>query len=300
MSNHILAGVYAAALTPLQPDYAPDLEAIPHLLSFLTRRGCHGALLLGTTGEGPSFETSERARIFRAALEVRQEHPDFRLLAGTGTPSLTETTHLTKTAFDLGFEGAVVLPPYYFRQATDEGLLVWYRELINRAVPEDGYIFGYHIPTQSGVPLSLDLLSQLKDEFPSRFAGIKDSTGDPRFSQLLGERFGSEFVVLNGNDTLLSHALENRAAGCITAMGNLFSPDLRTVWDAHQRGEKALEAQGRLNVQRAVLNKYLPFAPTLKALLARLHDFPRWPVCPPLQPLPDGQLEQALQEFVQS
>jgi 4-hydroxy-tetrahydrodipicolinate synthase len=88
-SMNSLAGVYAAALTPLKADYSPDLQAIPGLLDFLARRGCHGALILGTTGEGPSFSPDERVEIFRAALEIRKLQPDFHLLAGTGTPSLT-------------------------------------------------------------------------------------------------------------------------------------------------------------------------------------------------------------------
>jgi 4-hydroxy-tetrahydrodipicolinate synthase len=92
---------------------------VPRLLDFLARRGCHGALLLGTTGEGPSFAPEERIAIFRAALEVQQTQPAFRLLAGTGTPSLEETIILTRAAFDLGMDGVVVLPPYYFRKITD-------------------------------------------------------------------------------------------------------------------------------------------------------------------------------------
>jgi 4-hydroxy-tetrahydrodipicolinate synthase len=298
MITHPLAGIYSAAITPLEGDSSPDLEAIPQYLSFLAKRGCHGALLLGTTGEGPSFEASERLDIFQAGLAVRQEHPNFRLLAGTGTPSLTETINLTKAAFEIGYDGVVVLPPYYFHQATEDGLLVWYRELIERAVPQDGFILGYHFPAQSGVPLSLKLLANLKDEFPDKFAGIKDSTGDPLFSQALGERFGSELVVLTGNDALLSHALENQASGSITAMSNLFSPDLRLVWEAHQQGEVAPQAQERLAAQRSVLSKYPPFAASIKALIARLHPFPLWHVRLPLQPFPENLTEQALQELI--
>ncbi|HBY08635.1 MAG TPA: hypothetical protein DEH22_12940 [Chloroflexi bacterium] len=297
MPNHILAGVYAAALTPLHADYTPDYAAIPQLLSFLAKRGCHGALLLGTTGEGPSFEARERLEIFRVGLEIRQEYPDFRLLAGTGTPSLTETIQLTRAAFDLGFDGAVVLPPYYYHQATAEGIFEWFHELILRAVPGDGCIFGYHIPAQSGVPLSLDLLEKLKGAFPDQFAGIKDSSGDPQFSQALGKRFGRDLVVLNGNDAQLSQALENQASGCITAMANLFSPDLRGVWEAYQQGQTAPEAQGRLSAQRTILSKYTPYAPSIKGIIARLHDFPHWPVRPPLQACPVEKIQLAVQEL---
>src|SRR5574337_791676 len=143
---HPLSGIYAAAVTPLYPDYSIDVSAIPYVLDFLARRGCHGALLFGTTGEGPSFAPEERIEACKAALKVRQAHPDFKLLLGTGTPSLDETAALTRAAFDLGFDGAVVLPPYYFRTVSDDGLFAWFSEVIKRAVPGDGALFGYHIP----------------------------------------------------------------------------------------------------------------------------------------------------------
>jgi 4-hydroxy-tetrahydrodipicolinate synthase len=296
-SAHPLAGVYAAALTPLNQDHDPDLAAIPELLNFLAKRGCHGALLLGTTGEGPSFSEEERLPIFQAALEVRQIHPDFRLLAGTGTPNLPETIRLTKAAFDLGFEGVVVLPPYYYHQAGTEGLYGWFCEVIERAVPKDGYLFGYHIPAQSRVPLPLDLLTQLKDTFPDQFAGIKDSSSDPHHAELVGQRFGNSLTVLTGNDSLMTYALEHHASGCITALANLFSPDLRLVWDAHQQGEKASEAQSRLNAYRTIMSQYTPYPPSIKALLPHFSSFPHWPVRLPLRPLALERTQQALEEL---
>ena len=292
-----LEGVYAASLTPLKDDYSPDLDALPPLLRFYAQRGCHGALLLGTTGEGPSFAPKERTAILQAALKIRQEYPDFRLMAGTGTPSLEETLSLTRDAFDLGFDAVVVLPPYYFRKVSDEGLFVWYKKIIEQAVPSDGAFLGYHIPAVSGVGLSFELLSQLKDGFPQRFYGIKDSTGDPNHAVQLGAHFGQDLTVLTGNDRLLSFAMENQATGCITAMANLYSPSLRKVWDAFQRGEADLETQAQLDTWRSVLDEYQPFAPTLKALLHNMHGFPQWAVRPPLLPLRDGLAHKALKEF---
>lgn len=294
--NH-LRGVYAAALTPLHQDFTPDVEALPLLLDFLARRGCHGALVLGTTGEGPSFAFKERLEIFRAALTIRQVHPEFRLLAGTGTPSLEETKELTRSAFDLGMDGVVVLPPYYFRKVSDAGLFAWFNVLLQSAVPAGGALLGYHIPPVSGVALSLDLLERLKEAHPERFAGIKDSSGEATHAQALGERFGSELVVFNGNDRLFSLALQAHASGCITAMSNLFSPDLRLVWDAFQAGQPNLPVQARLDACRLVMDRYPPAPPLLKALLHRLHQFPAWSVRPPLLPLPEETASQAEQEL---
>src|SRR5690606_22576207 len=130
-----------------------------------------GAVLFGTTGEGPSFSPAEREILMRAACAARETLPGFRLIAGTGTPSLSETIDLTRLAFDLGFEAALVVPPYYFRNASDNGLFLWYQELIQKAVPSDGYLLGYHFPRVAGIGLSIELLVRLKYSFPSTFAG---------------------------------------------------------------------------------------------------------------------------------
>jgi len=151
MTQHPLAGVYAAAVTPLKSDLLPDLDAVVPFLTFLASRGCDGALIFGTTGEGPSFSLKEREMVWKTAIRVREAYPNFRLLAGTGTPSLGETIDLTKLAFDLGFDAVVTLPPYYFRKVNDDGLFNWFEQVIHKSIPSDGFLFGYHIPAQLGL-----------------------------------------------------------------------------------------------------------------------------------------------------
>jgi len=297
-SGHPLAGVYAAAVTPIRAsDSTLDHESVPVLLSFLASRGCHGAVLFGTTGEGPSFSPFERESLMRSASAYRNQLPGFRLIAGTGTPSLSESIDLTKLAFDLGYEAALVVPPYYFRKATDDGLFTWFSELINKAVPKDRYILGYHFPNVAGIGFSIELLARLKKAFPTQFAGIKDSSHDADLARNLGEKFGDDLVVLTGTDTYLKMAMENKAAGCITAAANLISLDLREVWNLMNAGKDVSEAQERVSKQRHVLEKYPPFPPTIKALLHRLHGLPRWAVKPPLESISSELEEQALQEF---
>jgi 4-hydroxy-tetrahydrodipicolinate synthase len=193
-------------------------------------------------------------------------------------------------------EGVVVLPPYYFRKVSDDGLFAWFSQVIKRAVPVDGVLLGYHIPSMTGVPLSLDLLARLKDAFPDQFAGLKDSSADADHARLLGQRFGSDLMVFSGTDSLFSLALEQGASGCITALANLRSPDLRKVWEAFQAGGADPAAQRRLDVAREVMGRYPPNPPLYKALLARLHPFAHWPVRPPLLSMDVGRAEQALAE----
>ncbi len=283
--NHPLAGVYAAAVTPLTQYLRPDLEGLLTLLKFLAERGCHGALLLGTTGEGPSFSLDERRSILNAALGIKEIHPEFRLMAGTGMPSQEDTLQLTRQVFDWGYDGVVVLPPYYYRNATDDGLYTWFAGILSAAVPSTGAFLGYHIPGTSGVALSLDLLSRLKEAFPEQFLGIKDSSASLDHALALNDRFGADLFVLNGTDRLFTQALQAGASGCITAMANLVSPDLRIVWDRHQEGKTDLAAQARLSDARAVSERFPPAAALIKMLLSDFHDLPDWPVKPPLQPL---------------
>jgi 4-hydroxy-tetrahydrodipicolinate synthase len=297
--QHPLAGVYAAAVTPLRedPDSVLDLESVPLFMEFLASRGCHGIVLFGTTGEGPSFSPTEREMLMHAAREARESTPGFRLIAGTGTPSLSETIDLTRLAFDLGYDGVLVLPPYYFRNATDNGLFAWFRDLIKKAVPSHGHLLGYHFPRVAGIGFSVDLLGRLKDMFPTQFAGIKDSSHDADLARHLGEKFGSDLVVLTGTDSYLQLAMQNKAAGCITAPANIISPDLREIWDQTNEGKDSHEAQARVKQQRDILDKYPPFPSTLKVLLHRLYGLPRWSVRLPLESIPPELEERVVQEF---
>jgi len=282
-----LSGIFAAAVTPVNIDGGLLLDDLTMLLEFLANRGCHGALLLGTTGEGPSFSPKERKEILNAALSVRESFPGFRLLAGTGTPSLDESVQLTRDAFNLGFDGVVVLPPYYFHSASEEGILDWYDQILDQAVPEDGYFLVYHIPKMSGIDLSIDFFKRLKDNHPNRFSGLKDSSGSVDFAEDLGAAFGNELSVMSGTDNLLKHALENHAAGCITAMANVFSPHLHAQWEAYHNGDSKYlgEVQNKISKVREIMNQYSPFPPLYKSLLTRLYGFDRWNVRLPLKPL---------------
>jgi 4-hydroxy-tetrahydrodipicolinate synthase len=291
-----LRGVFVAAVTPLKNDLTPDLDAVPTLLDFFARRGAHGALLLGTTGEGPSFSPDERTAILQAAAGVRSTHPDFILLAGTGTPSLEETIALNRAAFDLGYDAVVVLPPYYFRNATSEGLLAWFRQVIERSIPSDGLLLGYHFPRVSGVPLTPDLLAWLAGEFPAQFGGIKDSSGDREHARAAAALLPDQSVLV-GNDRLLRDALQAGGSGCITALANLVSPQLRQIYDRHLAGEASPDVQDQVDQARQVLDTLIPFPAAVKGLLKTLHGFPRWPVKPPLVSFPDEAIETAAQQL---
>lgn len=292
MAKHTPRGVFTAALTPMKPDGTLDLDQVVPYLDFLANRGCHGALLFGTTGEGPSFSPQERVKLVKVAVEINHTRPDFMLLLGTGTPSLAETIELTRAAFDLGLPGVVVLPPYFNRKVTDDGLYAWFSQVIHKAVPADGFVLGYHIPQMTGVPFSLDLLDRLKTAFPDQFIGIKNSWTEAEYAQALGDRFGADLVVLTGYDPLFQLTLRKQGSGCITASASVVSPVLRGLWDAFQTGQDTEPIQAKLNRIRSVMDGCPPAPPLIKGLLARWHGFPLWNVCPPLMPAAPAALDQ--------
>jgi 4-hydroxy-tetrahydrodipicolinate synthase len=149
----------------------------------------------------------------------------------------------------------------------------------------------------AGIGFSVDLLARLKDAFPIQFAGIKDSSHDADLARTLGEKFGYDLVVLTGTDSYLQLAMQNKAAGCITAAANIISPDLRNVWDGMNESKDITNVQERVNAQRHILEKYPPFPPTLKALMHRLCGLPRWAVKPPLVSISLEMENQITREF---
>ena len=290
-------GVFAAALTPLTADGALDLDGVLPYMDFLAKRGCHGTLLFGTTGEGPSFSARQRVELIKVACEITRTHPEFTLLMGTGTPSLDETIALSRAAFDHGMHGVVVLPPYFVRSAGEEGLFAWFGEVIRKAVPKDGYLLAYHIPQMTGMHMTLELFDRLKEAFPGQFVGLKNSWTEAAFARSLGERFRSDLTIMAGFDNLLQLNLSLGGSGCITASASVISPVLRKMWDQTQRGEDTSATHAELERIRGVMDKYPPAPALLKGLIAEWHGFPRWNVCPPLVAMKDDVIEKAAEEL---
>jgi 4-hydroxy-tetrahydrodipicolinate synthase len=216
-------------------------------------------------------------------------------MAGTGTPSLDETKELNHAALQLGFEAVVVLPPFFFRNASEDGLFDWFAELIETSIPDGKFLLGYHIPAVSGVSLPVSMVQKLSHTYPEKFGGIKDSTG----SQESAEAYIAALphcAVFVGNDKLLSSGLAAGAAGCITALANLRSPESRAIYDSFLRGEDGSGLQEKLNALRAAMDEMPPAPAYIKALLHTQHKLKPWSVHLPLRDLSPAQTERAWQQ----
>ncbi len=273
--SHAIRGVYSAATTPVGPDGAVRLDLFAAHCRALLDEGCHGIALLGTTGEANNFAVAERQALLDAALDfgVRGD----QLLPGTSSCNIPETIALTRHAVERDVLGCVLLPPFYYKGVSDEGLFRFYASVVEGVGDDRLKVVLYHIPQVTQVPLGHDLIERLITAFPDTVVGIKDSAGDIENMKAMVKRFPG-FSVLAGADPLLLPLLRAGGAGCITATSNLRADALRVVWENWQDPDKAdavTAAQDRINAWRTLTNAYVQL-PTVKAMVAKARGHGDW------------------------
>jgi 4-hydroxy-tetrahydrodipicolinate synthase len=278
-------GVFCAALTPITADHAPDHALFVTHCRRLLAEGCDGIAMLGTTGEANSFATDERRALLEAVVAAGIA-PD-RLLPGTGVAALSETVALTRHALSLGVTTVVMLPPFYYKCVTEDGLFAAYAEVVERLADPRLRVVLYHIPQMSAVPIPFPVIARLRAAYPGTFSGIKDSAGDLAHMEALVEAFPC-LAVLAGADPLMLPLLRKGGAGCITATSNLVAADLAFVFRhaADPAQAAAVEAaQSRIVAMRNRASRFAQMA-SLKALLAQRTGETGWQrLRPPLLPL---------------
>jgi len=171
-----LSGVFAASLTPLSSDLKINHPLLIRHAKWLLGAGCNGVVFLGTTGEANSFSVDERIALIDAVAE--SDLPKERIMIGTGCCAFPETVKLSIHALDRGYETLLLLPPFYYKNVTDQGLELYFRGIIEQIGDRQVKIILYHFPKFTGVPFSLSLLERLVRLYPQMICGIKDSGGD--------------------------------------------------------------------------------------------------------------------------
>lgn len=287
-------GVFCAALTPVDADLQPDHATFVAHCRQLVADGCTGVALLGTTGEANSFSTGERQALLEAAL-AGGLRPD-QLLPGTGVTALTDSVALTRHAVSLGVHTVVMLPPFYYKDVSEDGLFAAYAEVIERVGDARLRVLLYHIPQMSALPIPFGLIERLRARYPQTVVGIKDSAGKLENMTAMVERFPG-FAVLSGADPLMLPLLKAGGAGAITATTNLVAADLAFVFRHHADPARAAEveaAQARVVAMRGLASTYAQMA-SLKTLLAARTGQAGWTrMRPPLLPLPQAQADDLM------
>ncbi len=285
MTDLPIAGVFCASVTPVTADLTPDHKAFVAHCWHLLEQGCDGIALLGTTGEANSFSSSERRALLEAA--VGSGIAPRCLLPGTGVTACTETVELTRHALSLGVTRVVMLPPFYYKSISDDGLFAAYAEIAERVGDARLQVVLYHIPQFSAVPITFPVIERLRARYPATFVGIKDSSGDLANMLAMVERFPG-LAVLAGADPLMLPLLRQGGAGCITATSNLVASDLSLIYRHYADAAFAAEveaAQARVVTARTQISQFAQIA-SIKTLIARRTGHAGWSnVRPPLLPL---------------
>jgi 4-hydroxy-tetrahydrodipicolinate synthase len=273
-------------------DLAPDQAAFVAHCRRLLDDGCDGIAMLGTTGEANSFSSAERKTLLEAVI-AGGVSPE-RLLPGTGVAALTETVELTRHALSLGVNRVVMLPPFYYKGISDDGLFASYAEIVERIGDARLQMVLYHIPQFSAVPITFPVIARLRARYPSVFVGLKDSAGEIANMVALVREFPG-FAVLAGADPLMLPLLRKGGAGCITATSNLVARDLAYIFRHHADPARAADvdaAQTRGVAMRSRVSKFAQIA-SIKALIARQTGHVSWrKLRPPLLALNDAEIDQ--------
>ena len=286
MTTSRLSGVIAAVATAVDSRGEPDTERSTALGRFLLEHGCDGLNVLGTTGEATSFSREQRQRVMTAYADAGL--PMRRLLVGTGAAAVADAVALTRHAADLGFAGALLLPPFYYRDVPDEGLLRVLDAIATATASRPIPIYLYHFPALSGVPWHLDLVARVIATFKDRVVGLKDSSGDLDFARAAAG-LGEGFDVFPSSEAVLGEARRTGFAGCISATVNL-NADLcaRAYWHADPAALAAATAVRGLFAGK-------PVVPGVKSVLANIHGDPDWArVMPPLEPASPAEAAAAV------
>lgn len=274
-----MQGIIAAVPTAINADGVPQKAPFIEHCKWALENGCDGLNVLGSTGEANSISLQNRKMVMEwAASEI--DHS--KLMVGTATPSIDETIALTKHADDLGYQVALVLPPYYYKPLSDDGLIAWFTALHDALGARQIAVYFYNFPQMTGVKISPAAIRHLHDTWPTRFAGIKDSSGDLEYCRALSKAM-PKLRVFPSSETSLGEAAQSGFAGCISATANITSTWCAKVWETKDKPDA--EALQKLSDTRVAVTAN-PLIPAIKYLVSRRTGDAGWMhVVPPFQQL---------------
>jgi 4-hydroxy-tetrahydrodipicolinate synthase len=278
--------VWSPVITPFAADLSPDTERfVAHCRWLLDKE--LGLAVFGTNSEANSLAVEEKIRLLDALIDAGV--PAARLMPGTGSCALPDTVAQTRHAVAKGVEGVLMLPPFYYKGVSDEGLFRYFSEVIERVGDERLRIYLYHIPPVSQVPLSLALIERLLKAYPANVVGLKDSSGDWSNTQAVIEQFaGDGFQVYAGSESFLLQTLRAGGAGCISATANVNPGPIARLAKTWQAAD-ADDQQAALVRTRKIFERF-PLIGALKAVTARFGDSEQWTrLRPPLVELDQQQ-----------
>jgi 4-hydroxy-tetrahydrodipicolinate synthase len=290
-----IEGVLSPVVTPFRKDYSPDTERFVRHCRWLLKSGCAGLAIFGTNSEANSMSVGEKRKLLEAL--VVGGVPPASLMPGTGHCALSDSIEMTRAAVELGCAGVLMLPPFYYKGVSDEGLYRNFAEVIERVGDERLSLYLYHIPPVAQVGISLGLVENLLSKYPGIVAGVKDSSGDWSNTKAMLNSFAkSGFDVFAGSEVFLLDNMRNGGKGCITATGNINPGPIAEVY-RNWRSADADRLQAGITATRKIVQKQ-PMIPALKSAVAHFGNDPQWHTCrPPLVELNENQEKELITEL---
>jgi 4-hydroxy-tetrahydrodipicolinate synthase len=290
-----IEGVLSPVITPFRRDLSPDADRFVKHCKWLLKSGCAGLAVFGTNSEANSMSVEEKLELLEALVKGGVPAP--ALMPGTGHCALSDSVKMTREAVRMGCGGVLMLPPFYYKGVSDEGLFRNFSEVIERTGDERLRLYLYHIPPVSNVPITLELIERLLSRYPGIVAGAKDSSGDWNNTKAMLDRFKDRpFDVFPGSEVFLLDGLRAGGKGCITATGNVNPGPISEVFK-NWRGPDADKLQAGITATRKIMQK-VPMIPALKAVTAHFANDPAWRTMrPPLTELAPDQEKQVITEL---
>ena len=275
------SGVFAPVITPFGEDLSPDAGRLITHCRWMLSQGA-GLSVFGTNSEANSLSADEKIELMDALVGAGIDPK--MMMPGTGCCAITETTRLTAHATRLGCGGVLMLPPFYYKGVSDEGLFAAYADVIQRVGSEDLRIYLYHIPPVANVPLSIGLIDRLLKEYPTTVVGIKDSGGDWLNTRAMLDQGWDDFRIFVGAETFMLDNMRHGGAGCISATANVNPAAIVRLYETWQDTD-AEGQQQKLNLIRDTFGRYVVI-PALKACTGHFSGDARWDIVrPPLMPM---------------
>ena len=286
-----IRGVLSPVVTPFGKDLSPDPERFIRQCRWLLTQNC-GLAVFGTNSEANSISVNERIALLDALLAADVDPS--RMIPGTGCCALTDTVRLTEHAVKAGCAGVLMLPPFYYKDVTEEGLYRSFSEVVERVGDSRLRIYLYHIPPVAVVGITPGLVERLLKKYPQQIAGMKDSSGDWNNTKVFLDAFAkSGFDVFPGSESFLLAGLRNGAVGCISATANVNPAAIDKLYREWKKSDADLQ-QEALNVVRKTTGQYV-MIPALKAVVAHYSNDPQWAtVRPPLTELTAAQAKAVI------
>ena len=259
-----LKGIFSPVLTPFNEDSTPDADRFVRHCRWLIDQDV-GLAVFGTNSEANSLGVQEKRGLLDALLQAGI--PASRMMPGTGSCALPEAIEMTRHAVQAGCGGVLMLPPFYYKGVSDEGIYRYFASVVEAVADSRLRVYLYHIPPVSQVPISLDLIERLLKRYPGTIAGVKDSSGNWDNTDAMLRQFQPHgFDVFAGSENFLLANMRGGGAGCITATGNVNPGPIVQLYKTWQNAD-ADEQQRRLDVTRAAFAQFT-LIPAMKAAIA--------------------------------